>query len=396
MAAGAARDATGRTSEIQTSEIPVSEIPASEIRAAGAALWRAILDPDRAADGAADRAEDRAGDRADNGTAAAAAGLARLLTPALAGYFLAAAEAPAGRPLLDPEDVRQSLLMNRLTGSVQRHWMAAIADTGIPVVALKGFAFAHTVYPDPDLRTIGDLDLLVRADDSDRLFAFLRDSGFVFEELPSSAWGFISDASFQPMVSADGMCSIDVHVQPDCYPAYRSLTAERLFAGARTVQVGDMPVRVPSPAHALALCVTNAAKDKFGPFSVRKLVDVAVLLRAVDGAVDWDEVAALARDGHFAGPARAAFALLIRLGMQADGIPPALRAPPGGPRAPLFRALLRDYESMFAAEPGPWRVLAREIGLCTEPDVAVHNAFLRLRGLVAPRRGVPEGYAGRS
>ena len=35
--------------------------------------------------------------------------------------------------------------------------------------------------------------------------------------------GFISDASFMPLVSPEGDCNIDIHVQPDCYPAYRSL-----------------------------------------------------------------------------------------------------------------------------------------------------------------------------
>lgn len=353
--------------------------------ASGALLWRAFLDPEGAPPADRDRAA----------AAEAARRLGDLVTPALAQFMLRAVETQDGFAPLDDATVRQSLLMNRFTGEVQRRWTAAIVQAGLPVVVMKGFVFAHTLYPDPDIRTIGDLDILVRAADRDRLLAFLQDNGFAFEALPSSPWGFISDASYQPMVSADGACNIDVHVQPDCYPAYRSLTAERLFAAAGTAEIGGVALSVPSPAHALVLCLTNAAKDKFGPYSVRKLVDIAVLLRSGPKA-DWDEVRALARDGHFAAPARVAFALLARLGLPPELVPADLCAPPAGLRAPVFARLVADWQAMFANGPGGLGVLAREIALCTEPDVALHNALLRLRGLVAPRRGVPAGYRVRS
>ena len=152
-----------------------------------------------------------------------------LVTPALAANILAPVEARLGFPLLDAKSVKSSLLINRLNGAVQRRWMHEIADTGIPVICLKGFAFAHYLYPDPDIRTIGDIDVLVRQQDLDRLLLFLTGRGFRFEALQMPAWGFISDASFMPLMSENGDCNIDVHVQPDCYPAYRSLTAENVF-----------------------------------------------------------------------------------------------------------------------------------------------------------------------
>ncbi|MEQ9126292.1 MAG: RNase adapter RapZ, partial [Alphaproteobacteria bacterium] len=91
---------------------------------------------------------------------------------------------------------------------------------------------------------------------TERLGAFLKGRGFVFEDQPSAPWGFISDASYQPLRSADGHCYIDVHVQPDCYPAYRSLTADRVFAASRPFAAGEGAFAGPSPAHALVLCLT--------------------------------------------------------------------------------------------------------------------------------------------
>ena len=281
--------------------------------------------------------------------------------------------------------------MNRFTGGVQRRWMHEIAGSGIPVVFMKGFAFAHTLYPDPDIRTIGDLDLLVAETDLDRLLKFLTAGGFGFEPMPTPAWGFISDASFLPLVSADGACNIDVHVQPDCYPAYRSLSAEAMFSDAISTRIDGEAVFTPSPSHALVLCLTNAAKDKFGPYSVRKLVDIAVLLRS-DAAIDWDEVRTLARRGHFTKPARVAFALLVRLGLPEELVPRDFRRCPPGIAAREFEFLVDDYAALFARDPASLRVLMRELTLCTEPDVAVHNAFLRVTGMFRPRRGLPAGY----
>ena len=49
-----------------------------------------------------------------------------------------------------------------------------------PVAYLKGLAFEHTLYPDTDMRTIGDIDILVRERDLDSLIG----RGFEFKTLP--------------------------------------------------------------------------------------------------------------------------------------------------------------------------------------------------------------------
>ena len=346
-----------------------------------ASLWRAILAP-------ADHLSEhwRAGSPVDD-----AQRFADLVTPALAAHCLDSAERRLGEAFLDAGIVKQSLLINRFNGGVQRRWMQVIAETGIPVVYLKGFAFAHSLYPDPDIRTIGDVDILVRLADLDDLLAFLTDQGFEFDPLPMAPWGFISDASFMPLVSAEGDCSIDIHVQPDCYPAYRSLTVEDVFEKSTIQIIAGAEVKIPCIEHAMLLCLTNAAKDKFGIFSVRKLVDIAMLLKS-GLPIDWDVVERLAASGSFLKPARVVFALLRRLGMPEGVVPESLCQAPSGLAARPFERLVLDYASMFATEPTAMRVLEREMLLCTEPGVALHNTGLRLKGLIRRKNGLPEGY----
>lgn len=318
--------------------------------------------------------------------------LAGLVTPAMASYFLGPVEQRLGQGLLDAATVNQSRLLNRFNGGVQRRWMRDIAGTNIPVVYLKGFAFAHSLYTDPDTRTIGDIDILVRQRDLNRLLDFLMGQGFEFDTLPMPPWGFISDASFMPLMSAEGDCNIDLHVQPDCYPAYRSLTAEDVFAQSVVQDIDGTIVHIPSAEHAMVLCLTNAAKDKFGVFSVRKVLDIMTLL-GNQGAVDWDKIVALASSGHFLKPARVVFALQRCLGLPSGIVPDSLSRMPAGPAKAPFARLVSDYADMFENPPSALRVLEREFTLCTEPDVALHNAGLRIKGLFRRRRGVPAGYS---
>lgn len=348
---------------------------------AGESLWRAILAPN--------------GPLPERWQAGLpledAQRLADLVTPALAAYCLDGAANRLGKPFLDADTVKQSRLINRFNGGVQRRWMRAIAETDIPVVYLKGFAFAHSLYPDPDIRTIGDIDILVGPGDLNGLLDFLTDQGFEFDPLPMAPWGFISDASFMPLVSAEGDCSIDIHVQPDCYPAYRSLSVEDVFGNATSLTIDGTEIKIPCVEHAVLLCLTNAAKDKFGVFSVRKLVDIAMMLRS-DVQIDWETVNRLAASGSFLKPARVVFALLRRLGLSEGMVPETLCGAPSGLAARPFERLVSDYASMFATAPSAMRVFEREMTLCTEPAVALHNSGLRLKGLFRRRNGLPAGY----
>jgi len=331
--------------------------------------------------------------------AEAIARFALLAGPALADHLLRPAASRFGVALPDAAAVERSRLAGRFALAQQRRWVGAIAAAGIETVCLKGFANAHTHYPDPAVRIIGDLDLLVRAADLDRTIRLLAGHGFRFRSTPARRWRMMPDASFMPLVAADGSCDIDLHVQPDSYPAWRSLTAERVFADSRVVTAvgsdGDLAFRVPSADHAFALCVTNAAKDKFGLFSLRKVIDAILLVERgppLDSMpLDWAAIEDLARAGHFHRPLRVLCALLARLGVPAGMLPPALCAAPGGIAGPVFARVVADFEALFPAEPPLAGLWWRELALIAEPDVALHNLGRRLIGLVRPDAGLPAG-----
>ena len=293
-----------------------------------------------------------------------------------------------GGGLFDPQTLTQSRLNNRFRLSAQRDCLRLIADADVSVVAIKGFALAHMIYDAPEIRAVGDLDVLVRPADRDRLVRHLCANGFTFEPLPRPPWGFISTASYAPFVSADGACNLDVHIHPDCYPAYRSLTTDEVFARAITIEADEgLSFRAACADHAFLLCATNVAKDKFGLFAARKIADAMRLARRYD--LDWSGLDRLATDGGYAGPYRVFLQLLHDLGLHVDGrdVPdPGL--PPRIMRE--YARMLDDTLRFYPDEPGLLATLRREFLLSTELPVGVHNMWVRLKGLVRRDDGVPD------
>lgn len=330
----------------------------------GATLWRRL-------------AGDDAGGPLDP---AARSRFADLVGPALAAALL-------GIEAIDPASLAQSRLAGRYALASQRKWLARLIAEGPPIVVIKGFAQAHQIYSDPATRCMGDLDILLHTRDRDSLIALLAAEGFTFRPLPTPPWGFISTASYMPFVSSDGACNLDIHIHPDCYPAYRSLTTEAVFADSVSVEAGEFVFRAPSRDHALLLCATNAAKDKFGPFAIRKIVDAMRLVAS--GPIDWAALDRLARDGDFLLPWRVFAHLLLRLGVLPACLPETAVQPLSWARESAFSALLAEVQALWPAALPPLATLRRELMLCTEPAAGLHNALLRLRGLVMPAPGVP-------
>lgn len=278
--------------------------------------------------------------------------------------------------------VRESQLFGRYQQARQLQALGWIAEAGIDCVALKGFAAAFLYYPEPAVRLLGDLDLLVRADAVPALVEVLRRRDFRFGIARRKPWGFLSDASFMPLHAPDGNCNVDIHVQPDSYPLHRALTVEQVFAQARPIMAGERSVLVPQPVHMAAILVSNLAKDKFAPDGLRKLLDLARLLRH-EHDFAWPALAALLTQARLSKALETTICLLRDFGTPEVLLPPSL----GRSGGRLLDDLLADWRRQ--APVGLGKRLLREWVFAAEPGVAGTLAWRRLRGLVRPQGGVP-------
>jgi hypothetical protein len=317
---------------------------------------------------------------------------ARKTAPTVAAWLIPAltAQDPKRFSADKLERMRQ---YNRFTRARAREWLELINAAGIDVLALKGLATATRFYPDPLIRAMGDVDLLVRPKDVGRLCDLLAGQGFRFKKSRNTPiWGFPSESSFHPFVSADGSFVFDIHIAADDYPVSIGLPVDRVFDAAQTLDVDGVKICVPSDDHLLLLALTHAGRDKFGPDSLRSLTDIIVALTRANLRPGWPAWGALidcARAGGFLRPMRAAINLLAALGVGRHLLPEDLLGSYPWPAQAAFAGVVRDCLTVFVAAPSRTAMQIRDWLLISSSGVLAHRNGRRRHGLVRPWSGVP-------
>lgn len=303
--------------------------------------------------------------------AEAVARLSPVLGPLLARWPVSGLVPPASS---EPADAAyRRLLLARQTAT-----LAELREADLPVLAIKGFDAAR-LYDPPSLRILGDLDLLVPPQQAGGVVQALKRRGFALEPSPQGALGVTSDVSFHPMVSSDGLVSVDLHTALDAYPLSMALDAAAVFAEATGGDGGRI-----APHHAALASLSNAAKERFAPYAWRHLLDLGRLTQRE--AVDWQAVDRVATAAGL-GPARATLlGALHRLGVPPQRLPADLD-PECGPA----RRLTSDLGQLRTAAPGRLAKTVREAGWCYAPTTVVRLWRFRLAGLLRPRSGRPPG-----
>lgn len=306
---------------------------------------------------------------------------AELFSPALLSVN---SHAPAG----DAGLASRSRLLNRFVRSDGLRWIRSAQDAGVPVLAIKGLATAHALYPDPDLRAMSDADILVRKADLPRLLAHFAKAGLHFRPVSAvSPWGFVSDASFQALTSADEISNVDLHVHPDGWPLHRALDTEAVFAEAVSCTLKDGALPVPCPLHMLIITISHAARDRFQIETAKSFVDTTLLLRRHGRDLDWRRFEHICRQAWLLGPACVYLALLEALGGDVSAVPERLRRRPRGRE---FARALQTLSRLDTEPLGSWQRLRREALLSSSPAVFLARMAWRLKGLIRPNRGLPE------
>jgi hypothetical protein len=186
-------------------------------------------------------------------------------------------------------------LQQEYRDGVARH-MRTLADlhelsqiltaAGVSWMVVKGPVLSELLYPRPDLRTYGDLDVLVEAGSFPVALAAVESAGF---EMMDRNWEVIrSERRAQLHVVLRLGTVTDLHWHLLNREAVRDgfdISTEQLFARARTVNVGGEVVRTMSAEDTLTHLCVHAGLD--GGHRLRSLKDIE---RAVAAGVNWDDV----------------------------------------------------------------------------------------------------------
>lgn len=248
--------------------------------------------------------------------------------------------------------------------------LSVLVAAGIPTIVLKGPALALTIYPDPALRVIGDLDLLVRREQVEQAMAALHSLGYgpPEHEPPYSLEYLARFGRHLQLQRRDRTGTLDLEVHWTLIGelwagAVTAIDVEGLWARAVPLQGEGWRARQLSPADTLLHLALHATlMHGFTELGLRIYVDVDRLVRhhaaGQEAGAFWAQVIALAR------AQRLATLLYITLMLARDllGTPlpasvlAALR--PGGVQQRMFAQALRAddilHQRRLFAGPGKW------------------------------------------
>jgi hypothetical protein len=166
------------------------------------------------------------------------------------------------------------------------------------LVLLKGAATALSYYPEPHLRTMGDIDVLVPAEHQSLLEAKLRSLGLQ-QHSSEPAETFVGRHHSMPFCDVQRGTWVDVHSK--LCPPEHPMAADALFSWV-TVNSHLLPVTVGMQTaftmdHERQLIYTSTRwADTFNPGrGLYPILDAALLIQKHGDTLDWDVVLATIR-----------------------------------------------------------------------------------------------------
>ena len=191
----------------------------------------------------------------------------------------------------------------------------AFAAQGIAHVPYKGIVLAQLLYSNIALRSMCDMDLLVRPEDKKKAIACLEELGFADDfELAAAQRQTALRYGYEYSFSR-GEVSVDLHWRLVQKFAWPSLNMERIWDSLEPFALYGRQYRVFSPEVWLATLGVHSAQHG-EQRSLKMFVDIAVLL-AQHKSLDWDKVYALVADSH----SRRSLAVALLLAHQYLGAP---------------------------------------------------------------------------
>ena len=205
---------------------------------------------------------------------------------------LKAAEIPI--PAHIHRELQTRAIQYRHANGVRRRALAEVLQTfqsaGIPVLVLKGMAVAQLVYPDPGLRVMSDIDLLVSKSDAHRAQSLLAATGFRAADPGVGADAFKHHHMPAAWRQVEGVgVNIELHHNiSERQPPGGQFEALRPAATPFTLE--GVPAYALSYAAMLAHTYAHMVEQPFQPFRLIWIADLVSLVEGFDAQIDWSRV----------------------------------------------------------------------------------------------------------
>ncbi len=190
----------------------------------------------------------------------------------------------------------------------------ALHERAIPTVLLKGSYLSFHAYPEPSLRPMGDLDLLVPDGRMRDARDALLSRGYTIRSLQEwSDWEAHRLHRHPPPLMREGCLTIELHSGLEtCEPPFR-LPMDEVWQSARPADPPFDKALGLSPENLLLHVATHMGRSHLLGSSLVRICDVAQWSARFGREVDWDGLMARARTGGVLQFVHAALELARRL-----------------------------------------------------------------------------------
>lgn len=156
----------------------------------------------------------------------------------------------------------------------------------------KGAALCCTLYPDPGLRPMRDMDILFRPSEVDHAQELLRNAGFVQSTAPISPDHFHLPSLHR--TAGDVKICIELHrgLYPNCPPWYPTVDFEQLLRTGRKIKFGDIDTVTFNNEETLHYLYQHAFRSPL-TYEAYKLINAADIIGFTEKhfqALDWREI----------------------------------------------------------------------------------------------------------
>ncbi|MGC9468621.1 MAG: nucleotidyltransferase domain-containing protein [Anaerolineae bacterium] len=169
--------------------------------------------------------------------------------------------------------------------------LAALAEERVPVLLLKGAAFVETVYGNPGLRPMVDIDLLVdRVAAAERALVKAGYEMSTADPWPGFSWRYRNSVAYSRLSGRGLPWLVGLHVRLFDVPYYERIPMDEWFARGIAAPGLGHGACVPAPEdHLVYLCGHLALHHQYDPTLLR-FVDIALLIQRTGDNLDWDQV----------------------------------------------------------------------------------------------------------
>jgi hypothetical protein len=162
---------------------------------------------------------------------------------------------------------------------------------GVSPLFMKGGAHLLTgLYPDIGMRQVSDLDILVPAERVDDCVAALASRGVA----QLDTYRYPRSHHYPGLGRSDLPVPIELHHEVVAHPRGDFLTSQEIISSRLPVAEHGVQIAVASPTHAAMHNIAHAQLNDhdwlYGRLDLRGLLDLALLSRAQDNRIDWEEI----------------------------------------------------------------------------------------------------------